>query len=72
MAGLMLVGTALVLGVGLRVAAAGGTVLMGLIWVSALPLKQHPVVDEHVIYIAALWVLALTGAGRFWGLGRRN
>ena len=71
MAGLLLLGLALLLGAALHAAAVGGTVLMGLMWLSALPLAQHPVVDEHVIYAAVLWVLALTRAGRVWGLGRR-
>lgn len=71
MLGLLLVGTALVLGVALRAAAVGGSLLMLLMWLSALPIKTNPVLDEHVIYAAAMIALAAAGAGNTWGLGRR-
>lgn len=70
MLGLLLVGTALVLGVALRAAAVGGTLLMALMWLSSLPLKNHPVIDDHVIYAAVIIALAATGAGATWGLAR--
>jgi thiosulfate dehydrogenase (quinone) large subunit len=70
MLGMLLVGAALMLGIALRAAAVGGTMIMGLMWLSALPLVNHPVVDSHIIYAAALWVLVATGAGRTWGLAR--
>lgn len=71
MLGLLLVGGALVLGVALRAAAVGGTALMLLMWLSSLPLKTNPVLDEHVIYAAAMFALAATGAGNAWGFGRQ-
>jgi thiosulfate dehydrogenase [quinone] large subunit len=71
MLGLLLVGTALVLGVALRAAAFGGSLLMLLMWLSALPIKTNPVLDEHVIYAAAMIALATAGAGNTWGFGRR-
>jgi len=69
MAGLLLVGLALVLGVALHAAAVGGTGLMLPMWLSALPIKTNPAVDEHIIYAAAMIALAAAGAGRSWGLG---
>ncbi|GAA1870885.1 DoxX family membrane protein [Paeniglutamicibacter psychrophenolicus] len=72
MFGMLAVGAALVLGVALRAAAIGGTMMMGLMWLSSLPLANNPVIDDHIIYIAALWVLPATGAGRTWGLGRMS
>ncbi|HEY1157642.1 MAG TPA: hypothetical protein VGE95_15310 [Arthrobacter sp.] len=71
MLGLLLVGGALVLGVALRVAAVGGSALMLLMWLSALPIKTNPVLDEHIIYAAAMIALAAARAGRIWGLDRR-
>lgn len=71
MLGLLLVGAALVLGVALRAAAVGGTALMFLMWLTALPIKTNPVMDEHIIYAAAMIALAATGAGRVWGFGHR-
>ena len=71
MLGLLLVGAALVLGLALRAAAVGGTALMLLMWLTALPIKTNPVLDEHIIYAAAMIALAATGAGKVWGLERR-
>ena len=71
MLGLLLVGAALALGIALRAAAVGGSILMLLMWLSALPLKTNPVLDEHVIYASAMIALAAVGAGRVWGLGRQ-
>lgn len=68
MLGMLLVGTALVLGIAMRPAAVGGSMIMILMWLSSLPLQNHPFVDEHVIYACSLWVLALAGAGHMWGL----
>lgn len=70
MLGMLLVGTALTLGIALRAAAVGGSLIMALMWLSSLPLQNHPFVDEHVIYACSLWVLALAGAGHVWGMGR--
>lgn len=70
MLGMLLVGSALILGVALRAAAVGGTLMMAMLWLSALPGKNNPFVDEHVIIAVCLWVLVLAGAGRVWGLDR--
>lgn len=61
MAGLLGIGVALIAGVGLRIAAAAGTVLMVLMWAAEMPLENNPLVDEHIVYAAVLWVIA---AGR--------
>ncbi|SDM35315.1 DoxX family protein [Allokutzneria albata] len=81
MLGLAGVGVAVLLGVGLRVAAVAGTVMMLLMWVAEWPLAQvtatgapsgstNPLVDYHVIYALVLIALAATHAGTTWGLGR--
>ena len=70
MLGMLLVGLALVLGVGLRLAALGAVLLMGGLWLSSLPLENNPVVDEHLVYAAAAVALAATRAGDTLGLGR--
>jgi thiosulfate dehydrogenase [quinone] large subunit len=70
MAGLLGVGLALVLGVGVRVAAASGALMMLLIWLASLPLRGHPFVDYHVVYALVLVGLALDKAGHALGLGR--
>ncbi|MFB7886422.1 DoxX family protein [Cellulosimicrobium cellulans] len=74
MLGLLGVGLALLLGVGLRVAAVSGALLFGMLWLSQWPFtpgSNNPVVDQHVLVVLLLVVLATTLAGDTWGLGRR-
>lgn len=70
MLALLGIGVALTLGIGMRVAAAAGAVLMTLMWAASLRLENNPVVDDHIVYAIVLVALALFGAGRTWGLGR--
>jgi thiosulfate dehydrogenase [quinone] large subunit len=70
MAGLLGIGVALILGVGLRVAAVTGSVLMLMMWSAALWPENNPVVDDHIIYALVLVVLAAVRAGDTWGFGR--
>jgi thiosulfate dehydrogenase (quinone) large subunit len=71
MAGLLGIGLALVLGIGIRFAAVAGTALMVMMWSAALAPENNPFMDDHIIYALTLIVLALMGAGRFIGLGRQ-
>jgi thiosulfate dehydrogenase [quinone] large subunit len=70
MASLLAVGVALILGIGMRLAAAGGALLTVLMWTAVLPPVSNPFMDDHLIYAAVLIVLALLGAGNTLGLGR--
>jgi len=70
MAGLLLIGLSLILGVGLRIAAYSGTALMLLLWLAVFPLANNPIIDEHVIYAFLLWLLTLNNAGDYFGLGK--
>jgi thiosulfate dehydrogenase [quinone] large subunit len=82
MVGLLGIGVALILGVGLRIAAVSGSLMMLGMWAAEWPLAKvtsageptmstNPIVDYHVIYALALIALAVTYAGHTWGLGRR-
>ena len=70
MIGLLGIGTALILGIGMRIAAASGAVLMMSMWAASLRLETNPFMDYHVLYAIVLVGLALAGAGRTLGLGR--
>lgn len=70
MLGLLFLGSALILGIGLRVAAWSGSLLMFLMWLALLPVENNPFVDEHIIYILVLYVLVYTNSGEYWGLGK--
>jgi thiosulfate dehydrogenase [quinone] large subunit len=80
MLGLLGIGIALIFGIGLRIAAVSGTLMMLGMWAAEWPLAKftsageptmstNPIVDYHIIYALALIVLAVTYAGRTWGLG---
>ncbi|MFG2052000.1 DoxX family membrane protein [Micromonospora sp. NPDC048935] len=82
MLGLLGIGLALILGIGMRLAAAAAGLMMAMMWAAEWPLAQHtsagkpsgstnPVTDYHVVYAIGAVVLALTYAGHTWGLGRQ-
>ena len=82
MLGLLAIGVALIVGVGLRIAAVSGSLMMLLMWAAEWPLDKltsagepsmstNPIVDYHIIYALALIALAVTFAGNIWGLGKR-
>jgi thiosulfate dehydrogenase [quinone] large subunit len=64
------VGTALVLGVTMRLAAAAGALLLVMMWSVVLRPENNPFMDDHLIYAMVIVLLALTSAGRTFGLGR--
>ena len=72
--GLTLIGVSLILGLLVRWSALLGALMMLLYYLPAadFPLVEHGyIVDEHIIYIAALLVLAFFRAGRSWGIDSR-
>lgn len=65
------IGLALILGIGMRLAAIGAIIWLGLFYVAgSIWPENNPFMDDHVIYAIALAGLAYIGAGRTWGLGR--
>lgn len=70
MIGLLGIAVALLLGVGVRIAAASGAVLTVLMWSASLPPQDDVFMDNHLIYALVLVGLALVGAGNTLGLGR--
>ena len=81
MLGMLGIGLALVLGIGLRIAAGAAALMMAMMWFAEFPLARHasggkptgstnPLTDYHFVYAVGAIVLALTYAGHTWGLGR--
>lgn len=70
MIGLLSLGIALVAGVGLRIVAAAGGLLLLSMWAASLPLANNPFIDEHLVYATVLAGLALVHAGDTLGLGK--
>lgn len=71
MVGLLGIGLALTLGIGMRIAAISGAVMYLLMFLAVLPLVTNPLIDDHITGAMTVIVLALTGSGSTWGLGRR-
>ncbi|WP_442792008.1 hypothetical protein [Micromonospora sp. NBC_01796] len=70
MIGLAGLAVALLLGIGLRVAAVAGGLLLVMMWTVVLPPESNVFMDDHLINAAVLAGLALTAAGDTAGLGR--
>ena len=70
MLGLLGIGLALILGMGIKIASYSGTLLMILMWSAALPPKNHPFLDEHIVYALALISMNYVKAGHYFGLGK--
>jgi thiosulfate dehydrogenase [quinone] large subunit len=60
MFGLFGVGLAMLMGVGRKIAGAGGAILMVLMWAAELPLTNNPFLDEHILYAICLIILGFT------------
>jgi thiosulfate dehydrogenase [quinone] large subunit len=70
MLGLLGIGVTLLLGVGMRIGTAAGALMYAFMYAASLPLENNPVVDDHLVGIIVMAVLALGAAGTTWGLGR--
>ena len=71
MIGLLGIGVGLVLGIAMRITAASGALLLVLMWTVVLPPANNLFMDDHLIYVLVLVLLAAIGAGHTLGLGSR-
>lgn len=70
MGGLLAIGAALMLGIGMRIAAVSGALLLVFMWMASLPLDNNPFMDNHLVYAIVLIGLAAVHAGNTLGFGR--
>jgi len=75
MLGMLGIGVAVMLGIGLRVSAVAGSIIMVFMYLAEWPFtanagSTNPLVDYHIIYALALIAIAALSAGDFWGLGK--
>ncbi|WP_220725969.1 DoxX family protein [Arthrobacter cheniae] len=73
--GMLGIGMAVMLGIGLRVSAVVGSFLMVMMYLAEWPFaanttSTNPLVDYHIIYALTLVLLAASSAGDTWGAGR--
>jgi thiosulfate dehydrogenase [quinone] large subunit len=71
MIGLLGIGIALILGIGVRIAAVAGSIMLILMYVAVIPPEHNPYVDDHIIYAVVLILLAYTDSGKYIGFGKR-
>jgi thiosulfate dehydrogenase [quinone] large subunit len=69
MIGLIGIGLALLLGIGMRIAAVTGAIMVVLMWSASLPPSDHIFMDNHIVYALVLLGIAVVGAGNTIGLG---
>lgn len=70
MVAFMLLGFALILGIGMKVATAGGTLLLIMMFIGVAPPTTNPLIDYHIIYIFLLMAIYLAHAEDLLGLGK--
>jgi thiosulfate dehydrogenase [quinone] large subunit len=71
MIALLAIGVALIAGIGMRIAAVSGGLLLVFMWAASLPIATNPFLDDHLVYALVLAGLALGHAGNTLGLGHR-
>jgi thiosulfate dehydrogenase [quinone] large subunit len=75
MLGMLAIGVAVILGIGLRISAVAGTIILLFMYLAEWSFgpnaaSTNPVVDYHIIFALSLIVVAVLSAGDSWGLGR--
>lgn len=71
MMGLLLIGLALILGIGVRIAGYSGALMMMLMYAAAfIPPANNPILDDHFIYAIIFLGFTIARPGNTWGLGQ--
>ncbi len=69
MAGLLLIGLALVAGVASKIATLSGSLLLLMMWSAVLLPENNPLLDDHIVYIFALMAIMHSNDNQKLGLG---
>lgn len=69
MLGLFGIGLALLLGIGMRIAAYSGALLMSLMYLAAFQPSNNPFIDDHIVYALVLISLHLVNDEQVLGMG---
>lgn len=70
LAGLCLIGLALITGVGVKIAAISGIVMMLMMYSALFPPENNPLIDEHIVYALVLFGIFKSADSPIWGLGQ--
>ncbi len=68
MAGLLLIGFALVAGIGMKLATVSGVLLLMMMWSALMLPENNPILDEHIVYSIVLLGLLAANKRQVWGL----
>ena len=68
MTGLLLIGIALIAGIGMKLATISGVLLLMMMWSSLLLPQNNPLIDEHIVYAIVLLGLLASNTRQKWGL----
>ena len=72
MAGLLFVGTTLMLGILIKLGGSVGILMLFLFYTAGfLPPENNIFLDQHVVYITVIIGLIIVRAGQWFGLGKR-
>ena len=69
MLGVLFIGMALILGIGVQIAGYSGAGMVFLMWLAVLPPENNPFLDQHIIYAIVLIGLTQVKSGHWLGLG---
>ena len=74
MLGMLAIGVAVMLGIGLRISAVAGSIILLFMYLAewafgANAESTNPLVDYHIVFALSLIVIAVLSAGDGWGLG---
>ncbi|HBF67380.1 MAG TPA: hypothetical protein DDW36_03080 [Candidatus Magasanikbacteria bacterium] len=70
MLGLLLIGLAFMLGMGMRIATYSGVLMYAFMYTAGfIPPEHNPFLDEHIMFPLLMIGLNMMHAGRVWGLG---
>lgn len=69
MMGLLGIGLALTLGIGMRIAVVSGVTLLMMMWSAALPPENNPIIDQHIVYSLVLIGLLMVNKSQKLGFG---
>lgn len=70
MLGLLFIGLTLTFGFMIRLGSFSGVLMMLLMWSALIPPKNHPFIDEHIIYALVMLGFALVHPCKHLGIGR--
>jgi thiosulfate dehydrogenase (quinone) large subunit len=72
MLGLLFVGLSLILGICVRLATFFGALMFLLMYGAVgLPPENNPFIDDHIIYMLVMGLLAFGNAGKYFGFGNK-